>query len=248
MTLLEVELYRKIEWSELVGLPWCKPHKMDLAMGVLNLIEHFNHMTKWIAWEILSRKTLRNRIIVLAKMIDVMNELITLRNFNGAMEVFSALSSASVSRLKNTWTDLDMGHANLFNEISELLSAASSYKNYRSLLLKDRTIPCVPYLGVHLGDMVFIEEGNKDFVSNGMINFSKCYQVAKVVGEVLRYQDVSYSFMLVEEVEEAMLSKKDLDEETLYQMSLEIEPRDAQEPSKGLAKRMTRFAVDMGMT
>jgi hypothetical protein len=33
--------------------------------------------------------------------------------------------------------------------------------------------PLVPYLGVYLSDLTFIEDGNADTVHNGLINFDK---------------------------------------------------------------------------
>jgi hypothetical protein len=45
--------------------------------------------------------------------------------------------------------------------IEKVMNTQQSFKNYRTGL-REANLPALPYLGVHLSDLVFIEEGNSD--------------------------------------------------------------------------------------
>ena len=70
------------------------------------------------------------------------------------------------------------------------MSQDNNYKKYRTTL-HSVSPPCLPYVGIYLTDLVFIEEGNGD-TFNGLINFTKRKLVASVIRDFTQYQQVSY--------------------------------------------------------
>jgi hypothetical protein len=91
--------------------------------------------------------------------------------------------------LKQELTPLWKGR---FERIEEMMSHEQNYKTYRAAL-HSCDPPTTPYLGVYLTDLTFIEEGNKNVLERGLVNFDKCYLIAAVIGEIQQYQRMGYA-------------------------------------------------------
>jgi son of sevenless-like protein len=73
--------------------------------------------------------------------------------------------------------------------------------------------PCIPYLGVYLTDLTFIEDGNKDYVTDeGLINFDKRRKISTVIREIQQYQQTPYCLEAVPWLQD-MLNKVEYWEE-----------------------------------
>lgn len=58
----------------------------------------------------------------------------------------------------------------------------------------DTKTPCIPFLGIHLQDLTFNDDGNVNTFQNGMINFRKRIFWANLVRMIQTLQEVSYNF------------------------------------------------------
>lgn len=106
--------------------------------------------------------------------------------------------------------------------------------------------PCIPYLGMYLTDLSFIEEGTPDFNPDGLLNFAKmrmvltatrflhfsqvkkytCFQIANVIREIRLFQQTPYKIELIRRVADYVLNTADLmDDEAMFNLSLQIEPK-----------------------
>ncbi len=97
---------------------------------------------------------------MLTRCIQTMTYLEELHNFNGIMEFIAALQNAGVFRLKETWARLDKKHKRAWDMLTARLSRDNNFKVFRESL---RTVspPSIPYLGLFLTDMTFVEEVEK---------------------------------------------------------------------------------------
>ncbi len=96
-------------------------------------------------------------------------------------------------------------------------------------------------LGVYQTDVTFIQDGNPDYLdeSKTIINFFKRRLFAEVIKEIQTYQLKSYNFVPVEMLLPWLSGQEanEFTEENLYNMSLEVEPRDGAGSVKGTTKK-----------
>ena len=150
-------------------------------------------------------------------------ELKALNNLNGVMEVMAGLANASVKRLKKAWARVD---SKLIAEYDSLKALTSNFKAY-SMLRNHLHIckpPCIPYIGVSLTDLTFIEDGNEDDI-DGLIHFKKRAMSAKIIQGLLQYQHEPYPFDVSLPIAHYLLNMECEDDDTVYDLSLLAEPR-----------------------
>jgi len=80
----------------------------------------------------------------------------------------AGLQQSAVTRLRDSWDHITSSCKKSFNEMSTLLSSAKSYKSLREAIQKAAQTGAqfVPYLGMYLQDLVFIEDGNPTYISS----------------------------------------------------------------------------------
>ena len=217
-------LYSEIKARECVNQAWVRPMKELNAPNLLATIESFNYMSKLVATTILKETDLKKRVAVFERWIEVAAHLRQLNDFHGLMKVISGLNLSSIHRLSLTKGKLKKKSIALLDDLQQTMSTRKSYATYREALHKCSP-PCVPYVGVFLTDLVFIEDGNKKFLLDDVVNFNKNRLVARVVQELQQYQQTAYNFVELGVVR-IFIEKTDVWEETeQHKRSYEVEPR-----------------------
>jgi len=141
------------------------------------------------------------------------------------MGIYAAFEISAVARLKHTFAGVKKKLRAFLDETRALFDQSSSWKNYRECF-KTVGPPAIPYLGISLTDLVYIEDGNKTLLEDGRINFTKQKLVAKVIKNVLQYQSPPHEFP-ISPVEYTFTREFSFMAETpLYSLSLKREPRD----------------------
>lgn len=99
----------------------------------------------------------------------------------------SGLQAIPVHRLSHTWSvclpfsvdflllQIVLGKEKtktMFETLQNFVSREGNFPNLRGAHAKAQA-PMIPYLGIILQDMLFVDEGNKNMDANGYINFQK---------------------------------------------------------------------------
>ena len=148
------------------------------------------------------------------------------------MEVLAGVNSSPVRRLKSTWKELSESELRIVQDIERLMNHKSSYRSYRSTLHSAK-IPVVPFIGIYLTDLTFLEDGNPKYLDN-LVNFSKYHKIASVIDEIVSYQ-VLYKDLTPDPLLQNYLQIiQPIGEEEAYSLSTRIEPRDPSEAFENL--------------
>lgn len=86
--------------------------------------------------------------------------------------------------------------------------------------------------GVYLTDLVFIEDGIPSLITNTeLINFFKRAKTAEVIREIQTYQNVSYPYKSITELQDYILNMMQSAGEVheMYEKSLQVEPRERED-------------------
>lgn len=253
LTLIESELYRSIKPSELVGQPWVKSNKEERSPNVLAMIHRFNHVSRWVATSVVETENLKERVDVVVNFLEVLDECRRLNNFNGMMEIISGLQATSVYRLKFTWNEVPAKKKLILEEAASLMARESNFKKFRSRLHSVNP-PCIPFFGMYLTDLTFIEDGTSDTLpspnGNTLINFAKRRRVASVIAEIQLHQNQPYNLQAVATIQDYLMNVPCCEEEEAFNKSLEIEPRNAEKPIEappGRAAKVKRSASNLSL-
>lgn len=143
------------------------------------------------------------------------------------MEVISGLQNSSVSRLKRTWQQIPPQSVQDFEQFNSVM--LSNFQFLRQAL-DNSSLPCLPYIGIFLQDLTFIEDGNRNNLENGLINFEKNEMIAKVIVQIQQYQQKSFIFQVSAPLQQhldQLIVGRILDEKQAFERSLELEPRES---------------------
>ncbi|ORZ25027.1 ras guanine nucleotide exchange factor domain-containing protein [Absidia repens] len=239
LTMMDSKLYSRIKPVECLDKNWGRADSQHTAANVKASIEYSNQVTAWVTDSILSKEELKKRSAVVKHWVYVAEKCRLLHNYNTCMAILSAFDNSSVGRLKRTWETMSARTNAILTGIRRLMGANRNFTEYRDIIHKVNP-PCIPFLGIYLQDLTFIEDGNSNFLkkTNNLINFAKRMKTGEVIRELQQYQSTPYILQLVPDIQEFIKThlQSSRDEETLYNLSLAVEPRERGEDT--LARRL----------
>ncbi|EEB93414.1 hypothetical protein MPER_07931 [Moniliophthora perniciosa FA553] len=132
-----------------------------------------------------------------------------------------------------------------FGACEVTLDSNRNFNKYRSML-NSVVPPCVPFIGVFLSTLQFIQDGNPDNLPGNLINFKKRQKASEVINDIKRWQAHSFNYQNVpvirDYIEESLAAFSDtrVSSERFWAMSLEREPRERED------EKMARLLQESG--
>lgn len=225
LTLSSFAIYSRLKAKEFFKNSWSKDQYKHLSPNVLAMIDHYNDVSQWLCSCIVSQPRVRTRAKLLTRIVAIADKLRALNNFHLLSAVISAINNSAVQRLKYTFARLSKRSQALLSELEDVMSMESSFGNYRNALA-NASPPCIPFIGVYLTDLTFINDGNPDKVGR-RINYIKYKYSYSVISTIQAYQTTPYNLVRLDIIEQLMSNSSILTDNEVYALSLKIEPRGA---------------------
>jgi hypothetical protein len=224
MTIIDFSLFARIKPSELLNQAWQKPKYKDRAQNLLRLVERMNNLTLWVATTILSQRDVQERARRITDFVFVAEHLHRLHNYCTLLSILNGLAHPAITRLKKSFAKCDKVTSRKMEDLQQLARPGENCKLLRDEL-KKASNPCIPYLGLYMSDLTFLDNGNPNFHGDGLINFSKCRLIYNQIRDLILRQDKPYNFEEVPALHDSLMRFHFLDSEVLYDVSSQREPR-----------------------
>ncbi|KAF6837689.1 Ras guanine-nucleotide exchange factor [Colletotrichum musicola] len=246
LTIKQMNIFCSIMPEELLASQWMKKSGVH-APNVKAMSALSTDLSNLVAETILQYSEVKKRAAVIKQWIKVAHQCLELHNYDGLMAIICSLNSSTISRLRKTWDFVSPKRREMLRTLQAIVEPSQNNKVLRTRL-HDHVPPCLPFLGMYLTDLTFVDIGNpatKQLPTLGgdgceengggltVVNFDKHTRTAKIIGELQRFQ-IPYRLTEIPEMQEWMTAQivrvREGDQGNVqvsyYRKSLLLEPRE----------------------
>nr|XP_046268863.1 RAS guanyl-releasing protein 1-like isoform X5 [Scatophagus argus] len=217
-SLLETKWINERDWSwkasQKIKANCSKKRKVSLLFDHLEPIELAEHLT-YLEFKSFCR----------------ISCLHLMHNYNTLMAVVGGLCHSSISRLKDTTSHVPGEVTKVLNEMTDLLSSCRNYDNYRQAYNKCTGFK-IPILGVHLKDLISVNEAMSDYVEDNKVNVQKLQALYSHINELIQLQQIPPRLEANKDLVHLLTLSLDLyyTEDEIYELSYTREPKNCKAP------------------
>jgi len=221
-----------------------REQKADHNDTIATVIRTSNRIANWVAESILSKEDSRRRAAAVKQFIAVADRCRLMHNFSSMAAITSGLGTPPIRRLKRTWEQVNGKFMTQLAQCEMTIDSNKNFNNYR-LTLAQVAPPCVPFIGVFITTLTFIQDGSKDNITPEMVNFRKRQKASEVIQDIIRWQSHPFNFHPIPSVlayiEDSLNQFNDQDTgDHFWNLSLEREPRERED------EKMARLLQESG--
>lgn len=225
-TLVDHRKFAKIKFHEFIHKHWEKP---ETSPHVVSLNKHFNRSTRWVGTLIVKEYTPKKRAKALTSMITLGEHLLAMRNYFGAMAVVIGISQSSILRLTSTWDKLSSAAMEKWKNLEAVGNPVNNFKALRALqdnALINTSIPFLPSPTLLFRDLLFIEEGNEDWVDEEakLLNWEKVKLYGRAFESIHLSQTNAFPYKHLLVLQKYVSHFHTLTEDEIMKVSKTVEP------------------------
>lgn len=239
LTIKQMTVFCSIMPEELLGSQWMKNSGAD-SPNVKAMSSFSTDLSNLVADTILLHSEVKRRAAVIKHWIKIAHQCLELNNYDALMAIICSLNSSTITRLRKTWDVISPKRREMLKLLQAIVEPSQNNKVLRARL-QGHVPPCLPFLGMFLTDLTFVDIGNPATKTNdaglAVINFDKHMRTAKIIGELQRFQ-IPYRLTELPDLQEwfqYQISRvRELEapgsnvQVSYYRKSLLLEPREAQ--------------------